>query len=104
TAPVSTPLPDVFSNERITILGGQPLKGDVIASGSKNSSLPILAASLLASRGQCVLHNVPNITDVEMMCTMLTSLGATVKRENGTVIIDATHLSTHIAPEEQVSR
>jgi UDP-N-acetylglucosamine 1-carboxyvinyltransferase len=103
-SPVSTPDLDASSNERITLLGGQPLLGEVLASGSKNSSLPILAASLLASSGQCVLHNVPNITDVEMMCTMLKALGAKVTRENGTVIVDATHLSTHIAPEEQVSR
>lgn len=103
-SPVSSTLTDPLPTERITILGGQPLRGDVVASGSKNSSLPILAASLLASRGQSVLHNVPNITDVEMMCTMLTSLGAHVKRENGSVIIDATGLNTHIAPQEQVSR
>ena len=104
TVPVSTPNSDVFSNERITIMGGQPLHGEVVASGSKNSSLPILAAALLASRGQCVLHNVPNITDVEMMCAMLKALGAKVSRDNGTVIVDATNLSTHIAPEEEVSR
>lgn len=103
-SPVNSPITDVFSNERITIMGGQPLQGDVVTSGSKNSSLPILAAALLASRGQCVLHNVPYITDVEMMCTMLQALGAKVQRENGTVTIDATNLSTHIAPEEQVSR
>lgn len=101
---VSSALIDPPPTERITILGGQPLRGDVAASGSKNSSLPILAASLLASRGQSVLHNVPNITDVEMMCTMLTALGAQVKRENNSVIIDATDLNTHIAPQEQVSR
>jgi UDP-N-acetylglucosamine 1-carboxyvinyltransferase len=66
--------------ERIVLLGGVPLQGEVEVSGSKNSSLAILAATLLASRGECVLHNVPDISDVETMCDMLRALGATVTR------------------------
>jgi UDP-N-acetylglucosamine 1-carboxyvinyltransferase len=88
--------------EQIVILGGVPLRGEVQVSGSKNSSLPILAASLLATRGQSVLHNVPSISDVDIMCKMISSLGAKVTREDHTVIIDASHLDTSVAPEKYV--
>ncbi len=84
--------------ERIVVSGGVPLRGEVHISGSKNSSLPILAAALLAARGECVLHNVPRISDTELMCEMLQSLGAKVWREGEAVVIDASHLNTHIAP------
>ena len=88
--------------ERIVILGGVPLRGEVQVSGSKNSSLAILAATLLASRGKTVLHNVPHIADVNTMCEMLAALGAQVKRDGHTVSVNAEHLSTHIAPDRLV--
>ncbi len=90
--------------ERIVILGGAKLHGEVAVSGSKNSSLAILAASLLASRGECVLHNVPHISDVETMCDMLRSLGAVVTRGDHTVTVNAETLTTHRAPDELVRK
>ena len=90
------------SEDRIVIMGGVPLVGEVSVSGSKNSALAILAASLLASSGKCILHNVPHISDVHTMCEMLVALGAKVERHNHTVIVDAEHLSTHIAPDKLV--
>ena len=95
---------DSLLEDRIVIMGGVPLRGEVPASGSKNSSLPIIAASLLASRGQCVLHNVPRISDVETMCAMLVALGAHVHRENDTVVIDAQNLTSHSAPDALVRK
>jgi len=92
----------IENQDQIVILGGVPLHGEVQVSGSKNSSLPILAASLLATRGQSVLHNVPSISDVDVMCKMISSLGAKVTREDHTVIIDASHLNTSVAPEKYV--
>lgn len=92
------------SDERIVVLGGVPLRGKVQVSGSKNSSLPILAASLLAAKGQSVLHNVPHIADVETMCDMLVALGAKVQRQDHTVVIDAQHLKSHCAPADLVRR
>jgi UDP-N-acetylglucosamine 1-carboxyvinyltransferase len=94
----------LISDERIVIMGGVPLQGEVEASGSKNSSLAILAASLLASRGQCVLHNVPHIADVDTMCEMLAELGAKVLRDNHTVTIDAQQLDKHTAPDRLVRK
>jgi UDP-N-acetylglucosamine 1-carboxyvinyltransferase len=93
-----------MSNERIVIMGGAPLRGEVQVSGSKNSSLPILAASLLATKGECVLHNVPHISDVETMSSVLVALGATVRREGNAVVINAENLNTHIAPEEPMRK
>jgi len=90
------------SDDRIVIMGGVPLSGEVAVSGSKNSALAILAASLLASSGKCILHNVPHISDVETMCQMLEALGATVERTEHTVTVDAQDLTTHIAPDHLV--
>jgi UDP-N-acetylglucosamine 1-carboxyvinyltransferase len=92
------------TEERIVLIGGQPLHGEVTVSGSKNSSLPILAAALLASKGQSVLHNVPDISDVDTMLAMLASLGAQISREGTTVIIDAQNLSSHAAPDALVRK
>lgn len=54
------------------------LKGKVRISGSKNSVLPIIAASLLAS-DQSIIHDAPYLNDVKIMCDLLRSLGATVE-------------------------
>ena len=90
------------TEERIVLMGGVPLHGEVAVSGSKNSSLPILAAALLASHGQSVLHNVPDISDVETMLAMLSALGARVQREGTTVVIDSQDLTSHTAPDTLV--
>ena len=55
-----------------------PLKGNVRISGAKNSALPILAASLLGTE-DIILEDVPKLKDVQIMCEVLTSLGATVE-------------------------
>ena len=89
----------VKTREVIAVRGGNELRGTVEISGSKNSSLPILTAALLAAKGECVLHNVPDISDANLMCEMLQSLGARVRREGDAVIIDASDLNTHVAPD-----
>ncbi len=61
------------------IRGGRPLHGLVDISGSKNSSLPILAACLMAD-GPTVLHGVPRLSDIDRMVTLLRSLGCRVDR------------------------
>lgn len=55
----------------------KPLKGRVRVSGAKNSVLPIIAASLLAS-GESVIEEIPNLKDVSIMCHLLESLGASI--------------------------
>jgi UDP-N-acetylglucosamine 1-carboxyvinyltransferase len=62
----------------LAIEGGHRLSGAVDVEGNKNSALPLLAACLLTTE-QCVLTNVPRISDVEVMARLLIDLGATVE-------------------------
>src|SRR5436190_7551028 len=70
--------------DKILIHGGHPLSGSIKVSGSKNSSLPILAATLL-TREPCVIHGVPDLSDTHYMLQILIHLGAQVERASGTV-------------------
>jgi UDP-N-acetylglucosamine enolpyruvyl transferase len=58
----------------------KPLKGNISVPGSKNSSLALLAACCLAD-GPVVLHNIPTITDIDVVCKILVEIGAKVHRE-----------------------
>lgn len=74
--------------DSFVIEGGTILRGEVEVSGSKNAVLPIMAATLL-TRETCVLHHVPDLSDVRFMCRILESLGAAVTFEGGTLTIRA---------------
>lgn len=69
------------------ITGGRPLCGEITIHGAKNSALPILAATLTTG-GSCVLHNCPQISDVEVALAILESLGCETRREGETVFVD----------------
>jgi UDP-N-acetylglucosamine 1-carboxyvinyltransferase len=68
--------------EKFVIEGGVPLSGTVVPAGNKNAALPLLAASLLTAE-PVVLHNVPQIRDVEAMLDLLEALGVKVERLEG---------------------
>ena len=72
--------------DSLLIKGGVPLHGDVTISGAKNAVLPLMAATLLTAE-PCVIRHVPDLSDVQFMAQILTSLGAkvTVKRDTVTV-------------------
>src|SRR5438128_939868 len=70
------------------IKGGIPLHGEVAISGAKNAVLPIMAATLLTSE-TCIIHRVPDLSDVKFMGQILTSLGAAVRWEGNTLVIRA---------------
>ena len=90
--------------DKIRIVGGQKLKGEVQIGGSKNSTLPLMAASILANE-KCVLHNVPKVQDVHSMELVLNTLGIQVNRENNhTLIIDPIGLSGYEAPYDLVRK
>lgn len=80
--------------ESLLIKGGVPLHGEVQISGAKNAVLPILAATLLTPE-KCVIHRVPDLSDVGFMGKILTSLGAEVKIDGGTVTVQAAKLKAH---------
>ena len=63
------------SMSTLLIEGGRRLSGAVEVEGNKNAALPLLAACLLTT-DECVLHNVPRISDVEVMARLLIDLGA----------------------------
>jgi len=89
---------------RITIHGGVPLRGTVRVSGSKNGSLPLLAASLLVD-GEVVFRNIPHISDVNTMIRMLRALGARAEhRADGALIIDSSTVGSVSAPYDLVRR
>jgi UDP-N-acetylglucosamine 1-carboxyvinyltransferase len=83
----------------VRIVGGTPLRGEVVLNGSKNGALPILAASLLVE-GEVVLHNVPQISDIDKMCQLMRLLGAQVVQEGDIVRVDATTLTTSSADRD----
>ena len=80
------------------IQGGKKLEGVVKVSGSKNASLPILAASIL-NGGTTKLYNVPNIHDAQKMIEILKLLGCKVKKKENKVIIDSSNLKNYEIPE-----
>ena len=88
--------------DKIIIRGGQRLSGSVRISGSKNSALPILAATLL-TRERCVIQRVPDLSDVHYMLQILAHLGAEVERASRTVTVQAEKVNT-IAPYEIVRK
>lgn len=75
--------------EKFIIDGGYPLSGEIKPSGNKNAALPLLAASIL-TKEPVILRNVPNIRDVQMMCSLLRSLGIRIEKTgNHTLEIQA---------------
>jgi UDP-N-acetylglucosamine 1-carboxyvinyltransferase len=88
--------------DKIIIHGQHPLAGTVRISGSKNSALPILAATLL-TEDPCVIQRVPDLSDVHYMLQILTHLGADVERASGIVTVKAEKVNS-IAPYEIVRK
>ncbi len=88
--------------DKIRIHGGRPLSGSIKVSGSKNSALPILAATLL-TKDPCTIRRVPDLSDTNYMLQILKHLGAEVERASGTVTIAAAKIDS-IAPYDVVRR
>ena len=64
--------------EKLEIIGGKKLSGTIAISGSKNATLPILAATILTNK-KTIIKNVPIVRDVETMVTLLNTIGSSVK-------------------------
>ncbi len=90
--------------DKILINGGKPLCGEVHISGAKNAAVAIIPAALLVS-GKCTIENLPDISDVDSILSMIKSLGASVEKpDNNTVVIDASNLSTYTASPELAAK
>ena len=87
--------------DAVRIYGGKSLSGQTKIQGSKNASLPILAATLLID-GTCEIENCPNIADVYHMQRLLESLGCLVEREKDLIRIDTGRLAEGDMPADSV--
>lgn len=93
------------SDDKYIITGGTPLKGEVSIGGAKNAVLKLMAAAILA-KGETLIHNVPDLTDVEIMLNVIEQLGTKTHYDkiNKTVTIDATDITSVTAKYELVSK
>ena len=73
--------------QKLEVFGANKLKGQIKISGSKNASLPILAATLL-SKKKLLLKNLPRVKDIETMVSLLQSLGSKIKFNQNNLVID----------------
>jgi len=73
--------------QKIEVFGAKKLKGHIRISGSKNASLPILAATLLSNK-KVYLKNLPRVRDIETMVSLLQSLGSKIKFNQNNLVID----------------
>lgn len=90
--------------DRIRIRGGRQLSGEISVSGSKNASLPILAATLLVD-GPVVLHNVPRLKDITTMTRILQYLGVRVERlADGSLHAEAVDKTFYETPYDMVRK
>ncbi len=67
--------------DKLRMVGGTPLKGEVLIAGAKNAALPILCACLLTDQA-IVLRNVPDLQDVRTMLKLLQEIGVTASFPN----------------------
>lgn len=88
--------------DKFVINGGTPLRGNITVGGAKNAAVAIIPATILAG-DVCVIENLPNISDVSVISTILERLGAKVTHSgSSTLIIDPREINTHIAEHELV--
>ena len=73
--------------QKLEVYGANRLKGQINISGSKNASLPILAATLL-SKNKITLKNLPKVKDIDTMINLLQSLGSIIKLKGQSLVID----------------
>ena len=84
--------------EKIIVHGGQPLRGTLRVQGSKNASLPILAACVLAD-GVCEIENCPDLSDVRAAVRILEHLGCIVSRAGDQLTVDSQRVSCYTIPD-----
>ncbi|MEW6534722.1 MAG: UDP-N-acetylglucosamine 1-carboxyvinyltransferase [Candidatus Auribacterota bacterium] len=91
--------------DKIIITGGKQLKGDVIIEGAKNAALPIIAAAILAD-SPSVIKNVPPLSDVHTMLSILASLGvrSSLDPDKKEICIDPSGIDSWVAPYDMVRK
>jgi UDP-N-acetylglucosamine 1-carboxyvinyltransferase len=88
--------------DKLVIVGGYPLHGEVTVSGAKNAALPIICAALLAET-PLKLSSVPALRDVSTTYQLLNHMGVQIDADaEGNVVLDAGEITSHEAPYEMV--
>ena len=87
--------------EQIIIEGGFNLRGEVEISGAKNAALPLMTACLLTDQ-EVLLSNVPDLSDVKSMVSLLSNHGVKVNQQDNIVSLEANNVNNFIAPYEIV--
>ena len=85
------------------IEGGKRLEGEVTVSGSKNASLPIIAATIL-NKGVTKLYNIPNIHDTQITLEILKYLGCKIKKNRGKIEINSKNILRKDIPEHLMNQ
>ena len=80
--------------EKLVINGRKHIWGQVEISGAKNAAVAILPVAIIASKGLCIIENIPDIEDVNCIERILEGLGCKIKREKNSVTIDSTNITS----------
>jgi UDP-N-acetylglucosamine 1-carboxyvinyltransferase len=84
---------------RLIVEGGSPICGELKLQGAKNSALPILTSTVLCD-SPSLIHNCPDLSDVDASCSILKYLGCVVTRSKGSVKVDTGNADKYDIPEE----
>ncbi len=87
--------------DKLKIVGGAPLRGEIAVAGAKNAALPIIAAALL-TKDPLRLTNVPQLADIATMAKLARGMGARIEREPGALTMQAADITSTEAPYELV--
>jgi UDP-N-acetylglucosamine 1-carboxyvinyltransferase len=87
--------------DKLQIVGGKRLQGEIAVSGAKNAALPILCAGLLTA-GDVALSNVPHLHDVKTMLKLLAQTGLSVEQDGERVTLNGANIDNLVAPYEMV--
>lgn len=90
--------------DKLVIRGGRRISGSVTASGSKNSSLPIIASTLLTGNGTFTLHRIPDLKDIKTFTQLLHHLGAETTFADNTLKVTTDKVTSILAPYELVKK
>lgn len=89
--------------DKMVVVGGNQLNGQVSTSGAKNAALPILFSTLLAE-GRHTFHNVPLLKDIQSTCELLEHLGCEIEKNGNSLIIDVPKIEVTEAPYDLVRK
>lgn len=83
---------------KFLVEGNNKISGEISIHGAKNSSLPLLAATIICN-GECILHNCPNLSDIDTALKILQHLGCKVDKQGSTVIVDSKDICCYDIPD-----